>query len=129
MALAQLDVEALLAALDERRRALGLTWGQVAREADISASTLSRMRAGKRPDVDGFASLVAWMEADADRFLVRLPEEGHDTLDELVGLFTEPEPIQDEYTGRVSEHVDDIVYGPVTDEARAAAAAFRALGE
>ncbi len=87
------------------------------------------MGAGKRPDVDGFASLVAWMEVSADRYLVRLPEEGHDTLDELVGLFTEPALVEDEYTGRESEHVDDIVYGPVTDEARAADAAFRASDE
>jgi hypothetical protein len=40
----------------------------------------------------------------------------------LVGLFSEPEPIQDQSTGRVSEHVDDIVYRPMTDEARAAVA-------
>jgi transcriptional regulator with XRE-family HTH domain len=113
VALAQLDTEALYQALDLTRRDRGLSWRQVAAEAGIGASTLSRMRRGKRPDVDAFASLVTWLGSSADGFLVSTPVERDDDLARLVGLLTGPGSLEDEYTDRESEHVDDIVYGPV----------------
>ena len=66
---AQLDVEALYGALDARRKRKALSWRDVAREAGVSASTLTRMAQGKRPDVDGFAALVDWLGMPADSFL------------------------------------------------------------
>lgn len=65
----QLDVEALYAALDARRRSLELSWRQAASKAGVSPSTLTRLGQGKRPDVDGFAALVHWLEVPAERFL------------------------------------------------------------
>jgi transcriptional regulator with XRE-family HTH domain len=70
MAEAKLDVEALVAALDSKRRAKGLSWRQLAGKADVSQSTLTRMQQGKRPDVDTFASLVRWLGMPAEDFLV-----------------------------------------------------------
>lgn len=64
-----LDVEALRAALDQQRRFKKLSWRQVAGEAGVSPSTLSRMTQGKRPDVDSFAALVRWLGVPADTFL------------------------------------------------------------
>ena len=46
------DVGAFHAALDSQRLAMGLNWKDVAAEAGVSASTLTRMAQGKRPDVD-----------------------------------------------------------------------------
>jgi len=66
---AALDASRLYAALDETRRSRGLQWRQVAQEAGISASTLTRMAQGKRPDVDGLAALVKWSGLDANAFL------------------------------------------------------------
>jgi len=66
---AQLDVDALYAALDARRKRKELSWRDVAKEAGVSASTLTRMAQGKRPDVDGFAALVDWLGVPADDFL------------------------------------------------------------
>src|SRR6267154_410424 len=66
---AHLDVEALYAALDARRKSKDLSWRDVAKEAGVSPSTLTRMAQGKRPDVDGFAALVAWLGIPADTFL------------------------------------------------------------
>lgn len=63
------DAGAFYQALDSERRARRLNWKQVAAESGISASTLTRMAQGKRPDVDGLAALVAWSGLDADEYV------------------------------------------------------------
>ncbi len=70
MADKKLDLETLVAALDAERREQELSWRQVAAAAGVSASTLTRMQQGKRPDVDTFAALVQWLGMPADEFLV-----------------------------------------------------------
>jgi transcriptional regulator with XRE-family HTH domain len=56
-------------ALDSQRRARNLNWKQVAAESGVSASTLTRMAQGKRPDVDGLAALASWSGLNADDFI------------------------------------------------------------
>jgi transcriptional regulator with XRE-family HTH domain len=73
MAQSHLDVEALYVTLDSERQQRGLSWRQVAQEAGIGPSTLSRMAAGNRPDVDSFAALVHWLGLPAEQFM-RHPE-------------------------------------------------------
>ena len=65
------DNEAFYAALDAHRQARRLTWKKVAEEANISASTLTRIAQGRRPDVDTLASLCAWSGLNADDFMGR----------------------------------------------------------
>jgi transcriptional regulator with XRE-family HTH domain len=62
------DGDAFVAALDRTREARKLTWRKVADQAGISASTLSRMQQGKRPDVDSLAALATWAAFDVDLF-------------------------------------------------------------
>ena len=69
MARNKLDLETLVVALDAARKEKELSWRQVALEAEISASTLTRMQRGRRPDVDTFAALVSWLGVSADEFL------------------------------------------------------------
>lgn len=71
MAQGQFDAQALYAALDSQRQSQGLTWKKVAAEAGISASTLTRMAQGKRPDVDSLAALLSWSGLKADDFVRR----------------------------------------------------------
>jgi len=66
---APFDGPAFFAALDSERTARGLTWKQVASESGVSASTLTRMSQGKRPDVDGLASLLSWAGLEASAFI------------------------------------------------------------
>lgn len=66
---AQLDVLAFRAALDARRKSSNLSWRQAAAEAEVSASTLTRIGQGKRPDVDSFAALIHWLGVPPDSFL------------------------------------------------------------
>lgn len=63
------DADAFFAALDGERQARGLTWKKVADESGVSASTLTRISQGKRPDVDSLAALAAWSGLHVDSFV------------------------------------------------------------
>ena len=63
------DAGGFYAALDAERLSRQYTWRMVAGEAGVSASTLTRMAQGRRPDVDSLAALVAWSGVSADDFV------------------------------------------------------------
>jgi transcriptional regulator with XRE-family HTH domain len=63
------DHAAFFAALDAKRSARRMTWKQVAEETGVSASTLTRMAQGRRPDVDGLAALLRWSGLQAEAFI------------------------------------------------------------
>jgi transcriptional regulator with XRE-family HTH domain len=48
----------------------GWSWRQLARELGLSASTMSRLANGQKPDVDAFAAMVAWLQTDANKFII-----------------------------------------------------------
>jgi transcriptional regulator with XRE-family HTH domain len=68
------DSQSFYDALDAVRQARRLNWKLVASESGVSASTLTRMAQGKRPDVDGLAALAAWSGLNADDFVVSSTE-------------------------------------------------------
>nr|WP_223189156.1 helix-turn-helix domain-containing protein [Streptomyces sp. TRM68416] len=68
------DAAAFHAALDRTRQERGLLWKDVAKQAGVSASTLTRLAQGRRPDVDGLAALVSWANLSADDFVRRHDE-------------------------------------------------------
>ncbi len=63
------DTEGFFAALDAVRLSKGQTWKEVAADSGVSASTLTRMAQGKRPDVDGLAALLKWSGLKAEDYL------------------------------------------------------------
>ena len=63
------DTEGFFAALDAVRASKGRTWKEVAADSGVSASTLTRMAQGKRPDVDGLAALLKWSGLKAEDYL------------------------------------------------------------
>jgi transcriptional regulator with XRE-family HTH domain len=63
------DASAFFAALDAQRQAKRLTWKDISAQSGVSASTLTRMAQGKRPDVDGLAALASWSGLNADDFI------------------------------------------------------------
>lgn len=67
------DVSALHAALDAERVSRNLTWKDVSGECGVSASTLTRLSQGKRPDVDSLAALTGWLGLSADQFMGQRP--------------------------------------------------------
>lgn len=71
----RLDVSELYRLLDAQRRARDLSWRDVADQCGISASTLTRLRDGHRPDADGFVSLIVWLDLDTDIARIVQPRE------------------------------------------------------
>ena len=69
MSKSQFDVDAFYEALDNVRKSEKLTWKKVADKAGISASTLTRMAQGKRPDVDSMAALASWSNLNVDNYI------------------------------------------------------------
>ena len=63
------DADGFYAALDSERRSRGFTWKRMADESGVSASTLTRMAQGRRPDVDSLAALVSWSGLSADAYV------------------------------------------------------------
>lgn len=84
---AQFDVDALSAALDAERIARGLNWKDVSAESGVSASTLTRLSQGKRPDVDSLTALTHWLGLSADRFM-GVPQMGFGGASPLAQIST-----------------------------------------
>jgi transcriptional regulator with XRE-family HTH domain len=82
MTKSRIDVQGLYAALDAERSARGLSWRQLAKEIEVSPSLLSRLSNGLRPDADGFATLVRWLNMPGEQFMADLD----------VAPRTQPEP-------------------------------------
>ncbi len=82
----QIDITALLAALDTHRVTQGLSWREVARSTGISASTFSRMASGHYPDLDGYAICCRWLGVSLDTFTAPQSGVSPDASTELVVL-------------------------------------------
>lgn len=82
------DAEGFYAALDAIRRDREVSWKKVAEKAKVSASTLTRMGQGKRPDVDSLAALASWSSLDVSQFYrtETMTRTQKDTLAEITTL-------------------------------------------
>jgi transcriptional regulator with XRE-family HTH domain len=78
------DVEALYAALDAKRKTKELSWREAADEIHVSASTLTRMAQGASPDVEGFGKMVRWLGVSADDFIARATARAGKKNDDLL---------------------------------------------
>ena len=100
------DADGFYGALDAERRSRQHTWKQVAEEARVSASTLTRMAQGRRPDVDSLAALVTWSGLKADDFVrddqVR-PEPG--TL-AMISTYLKSDPL---LTSEAADALDELI--------------------
>lgn len=76
MTAGQFDGDKFIKTLDSTRQARSLTWRKVADEAGVSASTLTRLSQGKRPDVDSLGALAHWAGVKTDAFF-RVDEPAH----------------------------------------------------
>lgn len=66
----KVNVEALYATLDRERDHRGISWRELARQANVSPSTLSRIRNGDAmPSVEALVSLSAWLGIPVDEFI------------------------------------------------------------
>ncbi len=75
MATTKIDVQGLYAALDAERTTRGLSWRQLAKDIGVSPSLLSRLGNDLRPDADGFATLVRWLNMPAESFMIDIESD------------------------------------------------------
>jgi transcriptional regulator with XRE-family HTH domain len=81
----EFNAEAFYAALDGQRQSRKITWKKVAEESGVSASTLTRLAQGRRPDVDSMAALLVWSGLSAD-FFVRHPKRKKSQVEPLAAI-------------------------------------------
>jgi transcriptional regulator with XRE-family HTH domain len=63
------DARALYQAIDEKRKARGLSWREVAAEIGVGVSTITRTKGGGRMEVDGMLAMVAWLGTSVENFV------------------------------------------------------------
>lgn len=88
MASTRVNVDALYAALDQERQQRRISWRELAKEANVSPSTLSRIRNGAaRPSVEAFASLTGWLGVSSEQFISSsAPTKDPDLVTQLAPL-------------------------------------------
>lgn len=105
------DVKSLHAALDHAREEKGLSWRQLAKELDVSASTLSRMVNGLKPDVSAFAAMTTWLKMPADSFFRVSPsrDEEPELVVQLAPLLRARRDLDDKDV----EYLEELIGGAV----------------
>lgn len=102
------DVRSLYAALDATRQRKDLSWRQLAKELGVSASTISRMAQGLKPDVTAFASMTTWLQLPAEDFYVGGGEPSTDEPDLVAQLVPLLRARKDLNTGDVA-YLEEII--------------------
>ncbi|MFD9287713.1 helix-turn-helix domain-containing protein [Streptomyces sp. NPDC060030] len=116
-----MNVQTLHAALDAARAEKGLSWRQLAKELGVSASTISRMANGLKPDVSAFAAMTTWLRMPAETFYASSEDESAKGDPELVASLVPLLRARSDLSG------DDVAY--LEEVIGAAARRFRAERE
>lgn len=99
------DTAAFYAALDSQRASKKKNWKQVAEESGVSASTLTRMANGKRPDIDGLAALLKWSGLQAEDFIESNEPGDPETLAKITALFRKDKNLSTESANAIVDIV------------------------
>lgn len=120
---ANFDAEGFFSALDSARQDRGLTWKQVANQAHVSASTLTRMGQGRRPDVDSLAALAHWSSLDPGDFIrggTPRAAKAPQTL-AMISTYLRSDPHLNEAGATALEELIKVTYARFTKDVRAKA--------
>ena len=112
------DTEAFFAALDGARETRGKTWKEVAAESGVSASTLTRMAQGKRPDIDGLAALAKWSGLDLNEYVKgkKAPRKKQETL-AVISTYLRADPNLKKESADALEQIIRVAYRQFTEKA------------
>ena len=100
------DSQGFYDALDATRRSRNLNWKQVAAQSGVSASTLTRMAQGRRPDVDGLAALASWSGLKADDFVRSDSDQGEPEPLAMISTYLKSDP---HLTPEAADALDQLV--------------------
>jgi transcriptional regulator with XRE-family HTH domain len=119
---ANFDAEGFFSALDATRQERSLTWKQVSNQAKVSASTLTRMGQGRRPDVDSLAALANWSALDPVKFIRggRRTSAKPETV-AMISTYLRSDPNLNEAGATALEEVIKATYMRLTKDVRAKA--------
>ena len=114
---ARFDGDAFYAALDGEKQARQCTWRRVAEESGVSASTLTRIAQGKRPDVDSMAALSAWSGLNVDHFVRPSKKEEPESL-AMISTYLRSDPHLNEEAATALDELVKVAYRRLRDSAR-----------
>lgn len=117
---ARFDGNAFYAALDGERQARECTWRRVAQESGVSASTLTRIAQGKRPDVDSLAALSAWSGLNVDRFVRSNTSKKQPEPLAMISSFLRSDPRLNEEAAAALDQMVKAAYKSMTGPGRTA---------
>jgi transcriptional regulator with XRE-family HTH domain len=80
------DSEAFYAALNATRLSRQMTWKEVAQESGVTASTLTRIGQGAKPDVNGLAALLDWSNLKAEMFIRGTEQQEAEPIAKITAL-------------------------------------------
>jgi transcriptional regulator with XRE-family HTH domain len=80
------DGDAFYSALNAARLSRQKTWKDVAEEAGVNASTLTRIGQGAKPDVNGLAALLTWSNLKAEAFIRGSTNKRSEPIAEITAL-------------------------------------------
>ena len=100
------DSQGFYDALDATRRSKNLNWKEVAAQSGVSASTLTRMAQGRRPDVDGLAALASWSGLKADHFVRSETQQNEPEPLAMISTYLKSDP---HLTAEAAEAIDQLV--------------------
>ena len=100
------DSQGFYDALDATRQSRNLNWKQVAAQSGVSASTLTRMAQGRRPDVDGLAALASWSGLKADDFVRSDSDQGEPEPLAMISTYLKSDP---HLTPEAADALDQLV--------------------
>ena len=108
------DDQAFFDAIEAKRKSEDLSWREVGRKLKLSPSTFSRLARGRRPDVDTFFRLLAWLNMPAEHFMKGQTESAkpQDTISTIRAILRADRAISAEGVDAL-EQVVRVVYSRV----------------
>ena len=100
------DSKGFYESLDATRRSRSLNWKEVAAQSGVSASTLTRMAQGRKPDVDGLAALASWSGLKTDDFVRSETQQCEPEPLALISTYLRGDP---HLTAEAADAIDQLV--------------------
>ncbi|MBB2892180.1 helix-turn-helix domain-containing protein [Flexivirga oryzae] len=101
------NVKSLHAALDAAREQQDLSWRQLAKQLGVSASTISRMAQGLRPDVSAFVAMTTWLRMPAENFYIGVEETNNEP--DLVASLSPHLRARSDLTEKDVSYLEDVI--------------------
>lgn len=104
-----IDVPALYGALDSKRTAKGISWRELARQLNLSASVFTRLAQGRSPELDSYVVMTHWLGVSTEAFVaIERPSEAEtvNTVEAIAGYLRADKALKPESAKAISTIVE-----------------------